>query len=73
MLIMAVALVPQLTRSWAPRKTLIKCIVAELQSSAVFNVRPGRHHSSFSVPRVPLHTKPETELIDWMAAHIQFS
>ena len=51
----------------------LKCIVAELQSSAVFDVRPGRHHSSFSVPRVPLHTKPETELINWMAAHIQFS
>jgi L1 cell adhesion molecule like protein len=51
----------------------MKCIVSELLSTAVFDVCPGRYHPSFRVPRVPLHAKPEAELIDWMETHIQLS
>ena len=50
----------------------MKCLVAELTKTKVFDCCDGRSHPSFSKPRVPLHAKPEDELLDWIKTHIHF-
>ena len=51
----------------------MKCLVSELMTAGVFNSSPGRHHSSFRNPRIPLHAKSEEEMLDWMKKRIHFS